>query len=81
MADKDTADLQRLLTVIQTYTDYENSLILTPKDVKNILDAEDFDHDNYEHIPPESPEKEIENTENNSYTIHIQTDLFGDDNG
>ena len=42
-------DLDKLVNIDKTYLDYKNSLILTPEAVKNILDADAFDHDNYTH--------------------------------
>lgn len=48
-------DLESLVGMIRNYIDYESTPTLTPDAIRNILDSEDFDHDEYE-LPAETTE-------------------------
>lgn len=74
--DDNKPDLTRLINLIQNYTDYQNSLVLTPEDVSKILDADSFDHDNYTHNPAKKEPIKTEKHEPKVYVIEIPGNII-----
>lgn len=63
-------DLERLVNMIENYTDYENSLVLTPEDVAYHREMENFD---YEVFESEYEKNSIDNTNNQDENISSPT--------
>lgn len=56
--EQSPADLQRLLNLIQHYTDYQNELVLTPDAVDDILEIADYTDEDIENLLEDTEKQE-----------------------